>query len=605
MLQRILIVGGVIAVLGTASVMLLMRDRGPAVVENDQAGGKSSASDEGARRPSVTPDGNVEPAPQEDTEIVASAPNLAPQLAGTSKAAPAGEESPKKEGQNAEGTKKEGEKKKFDRHAGEPYVYEPAFKNWGKPAATFVLSGEMHGYVEPCGCSANQLGGLSRRADLFRQMRDKGWPVTGLDVGGLVSNATRRQAEIKLRMALGALKELDYAGIALGVEELQMGVGLLQFHEDERPPFLSCNLELFGAPDIGSHVTKRVAQVGGMKVGLTGVFGESYKPKVLVGGNEASGDIKVLDPIESLTKTVAELEAEKPDLLILLAHTRVDEARSLAEKFPQFNLIVTAGGPEDPDPRPKFVDKTLLVMPGKKGKHVVVVGWYPDDPEQKLKYEVVALDGGRFQETPSMRDRMQEYQEALAVQNLVAGEPAIEDPRNTQIDGENPYVGAKVCSECHKKSYDKWLTTGHARATETLKVGRKDQKGPWVKRMDDPECIACHTTGWDTGRGDPKDYFRFKTGFESEAVTPHLTGNQCENCHGPGGRHVDLERQYQRDEKMNDELVRFREFVQLFIDEAGAKVCVKCHDGDNDPHFKPDGDVFESYWDEIKHPWRD
>ena len=34
---------------------------------------------------------------------------------------------------------------------------EPLFEGWSAPAAAIVLSGEMHGYVEPCGCSLNQL----------------------------------------------------------------------------------------------------------------------------------------------------------------------------------------------------------------------------------------------------------------------------------------------------------------------------------------------------------------------------------------------------------------------------------------------------------------
>lgn len=495
-----------------------------------------------------------------------------------------------------------------DKHAGEPPSRKPVFDGWEKPALALVLSGEMHGYVEPCGCSLHQLGGLSRRANLFQQIKDRGWPVTAFDTGGVVSNPSRAQAKIKLRMALESLRQMEYAGIALGVEELLLGFDLLTFAENERPPFLSCNLTLFGDPGLGPHVPKSILNVGGLKVGVTAVFGESLKPKVIRPGSDAAGqpqDIVILDPTESLRKTVAELEAERPDLLVLIAHAQRDETKELAAKFPQFDLIVSAGGPEDPDPRPQTIGKTLLVFPGQKGKNVAVVGLFPGNTEQRLRYELVALDEVRFKETESIRDQMRVYQETLTVHNLVANEPAIEDPRNAELSVANPFVGAQVCGECHTQAYKKWKETGHAKATQSIKTGRKGQEATYISRIHDPECVACHVTGWDPGRGDPKDYYRYKTGFESEAVSAHLLGQQCENCHGPGGRHSELERQFQQDQKETEELAKFRDLAQLLVDDVGAKLCVKCHDGDNDPHFKTDGDVFQEYWEEIKHPWRD
>jgi Cytochrome c554 and c-prime len=483
----------------------------------------------------------------------------------------------------------------------------PLFEDWAAPAAVFVLSGEMHGYVEPCGCSLNQLGGLSRRADLFRQIKDRNWPVTGLDTGGLVSNPGRRQAKIKMRMALDALHELQYAGIALGVEEVQIGIDLLQYAENERPPFLACNL-VIGGQDIGTHVTKTVATVGAVKVGVTAVFGDSLAPRVMpqnAGQGGLALEVEVLRAVDALKKIIPELIAEKPDLLVLIAHARLAESKELAKQFPQFQLIVSAGGSEDPDPQPFFVGETLLVAPGQKGKHVGVVGYFPDEAGKMLRYEAVSLDGDRFQETPSMRDHMRRYQEALAVQELVSGEPRIEDPRNAQLAEANPYVGSKVCGECHKRTYEKWLATGHAKATQSIITGRHGQEATHISRIHDPECVACHATGWDTGRDDPKDFYGYKSGFVSESVTPHLTGQGCENCHGPGGRHTELERLFQNDGKETDELNRFRDFVQLQVDGIGAKLCVKCHDGDNDPHFKTEGDVFEEYWKKIAHPWRD
>src|SRR5262245_13586942 len=48
-----------------------------------------------------------------------------------------------------------------------PVAAPPMLAGWEKPAAVIVVTGEQHGYFEPCGCTANQTGGMSRRADMI------------------------------------------------------------------------------------------------------------------------------------------------------------------------------------------------------------------------------------------------------------------------------------------------------------------------------------------------------------------------------------------------------------------------------------------------------
>jgi hypothetical protein len=72
-----------------------------------------------------------------------------------------------------------------------------------------------------------------------------------------------------------------------------------------------------------------------------------------------------------------------------------------------------------------------------------------------------------------------------------------------------------------------------------------------------------------------------------------LPGNQCENCHGPGSRHVELIEAG----NMAAAAVEVRMTLEQARGDAG---CVKCHDGDNSPEFD-----FDSYWQQIQHPERD
>src|SRR5437773_1800563 len=71
-------------------------------------------------------------------------------------------------------------------HSPEPGLVpakEPPFAAWPKPAVALVITGQMTGYIEPCGCTGleNQKGGLARRHMLIKQLVDEhGWPVISL-----------------------------------------------------------------------------------------------------------------------------------------------------------------------------------------------------------------------------------------------------------------------------------------------------------------------------------------------------------------------------------------------------------------------------------------
>src|SRR5262245_48892134 len=63
------------------------------------------------------------------------------------------------------------------------------FHDWPKnvkPDLVVLLSGEQHGYLQPCGCSYPQYGGLERRYNLMQQLKkERGWELTALDVGDI------------------------------------------------------------------------------------------------------------------------------------------------------------------------------------------------------------------------------------------------------------------------------------------------------------------------------------------------------------------------------------------------------------------------------------
>ena len=453
----------------------------------------------------------------------------------------------------------------------------PYCEDWPTPAVVIASTGQVHGYLEPCGCSEPQYGGISRRAALLQQLRDRGWPVAAFDLGGMLKR-NRPQSLLKFQTMLAAMADMKYSGLAVGVEELKLGAGnLLSLNSvdpdnpDAALSFLGGNSVLFETPDLpGGPIRSRVIERGGKKIGVAAVFGTALRNEV--GGIDPS-EIAISAPAEALQKAVEELTAKNCDLLVLLSHARIDESKKFAEDFPAFQLVLSTGPIEEPlTNNPIKIGTTTLVTVGHKGKHVGVVGWYPDDTAQPFRFEMVKLDGKRFPDPPKMVDHMRAYQDFLQQMDLVRKEQAVPHPSGDK------FVGAEKCGECHTKAFAQWEGTKHAHAFDSLRKGRRD-----IPRIYDPECVTCHVAGWS-----PAQVLRYDSGYLSEKETPQFLGVQCENCHGPGDRHIELVEA--------DMLAEARKLMRVTKEQASKSLCYDCHDLDNSPAFK-----FETYWPDIEH----
>lgn len=473
--------------------------------------------------------------------------------------------------------------------------------DWDDPAVAFVLTGEMHGYIEPCGCSENMPGGLARRLDCIRRLEERGWPVVPLDAGGMLhpGRVDRRQSEIKFQHAWTALHTLGYEAIAVGQEEARLGG--IEFYnvyeanpsvsntEEVRneTPYLSANLRLL-APDFKVFPQSyKIIEEGDVKIAVTSVISpELVKPHLA----PSQADLMFFEePATSLERILPQLKAENPDVLVLLSHCTAQESEELAQQFPDFNLIVTAGGPEDGEAEPKLFGNTLVLRVGMKGKRVGVVGFYPQarTPLERFRYELVELGKDSFDQTQEMVDMMEAYQAQLVDERPDKTEPPLPD-----TDGRT-YIGAEKCGECHSQAYEVWSNSKHSHAFSVLASGRPGEEDTWVDRSFDAECITCHVTGWN-----PQQALRYESGYVDADSTPQFLNVQCENCHGPGSRHRDL----QNGEGTEEERMRELDFVRLPLAEARTK-CLECHDLENSIRFhQPEAYPFEEFWwKEVEH----
>jgi len=470
------------------------------------------------------------------------------------------------------------------------------FKSLLNPEVVLLVSGQLYSYLQPCGCARPQTGGLERRYQLLSELRAKGWAVSAVDVGDVAPKANdpsrrlREQGRVQFESALQILHKMDYSSLGLGYAELTLPLDqTLGFGLNYQPPyFIAANLgdpetkfpEMYRAWSLDEPWQRVRGAMSGLRIGYVGIIGASVAKKA----KEHDATLSV-DPVEpALTKALQELAEKQPHLQVLVFQGTRAEARELGPRFPQFRLILTLDDSDEPSALPERLGEQMFISTGHKGKNVGLVGVFKDGEKFDLQYQLVTLtehfEPAEDQTNPA-REAMRDYVLRVHRDNFLEKWPRTSHP--LQLDfPEAHYAGASACKACHPMAHAIWSSSKHSKAYENLakygrplaKKDRKDEPPLIIGRQFDPECVRCHATG-----------FEFKTGFVSETKTPHLLGNQCENCHGPASLHVADPRN-----------PKFWRPLHLSIGSF-ENSCRKCHDGDNDPNFK-----LETYWPQVRHP---
>jgi hypothetical protein len=442
-----------------------------------------------------------------------------------------------------------------------------------------IITGQMDGYLEPCGCTQGQLGGLIRRFDFIERLKAQKWPVALIDLGSLIKDprAARGgldQAKIKFGIALKALSTLKYDAIALSAEDLKVGVGeaFAQFlnNLDNSTKIVVANVQPGAGMESRIQRTE-IISAGPVKLGITAVI----EPETLSQLNDPEKPEMlptVLRPDEVLGSVLAELEG-KSECQVLMVQGPAELAKRLATAYPGFDVVASTSQVVDPlerDEQRLNNGKTILVTVGRRGKYVGAVGFFAD-PAQKMRYYSVTLDhkyNGPGTEIKKVIE--DEYRGMLKSAGVVESFPRHDHAGGT---AGAVFVGAETCRGCHPNTFAKWSTTKHSEAFIAL------EKHPKPNTIFDAECITCHTTG-----------FEYTTGWKSATATPHLKGNQCENCHGPASKHVS-----------DPDNLAYRGPLKLTAAQASKnQVCTRCHDEDNSPNFD-----FPNFWGKIAHKGMD
>jgi hypothetical protein len=151
----------------------------------------------------------------------------------------------------------------------------------GERRFSIIYTAEVHGAIEPCGCTSDPLGDLSRFAEVVRAAKRQSGAVLLVDAGGLlypegsISARERASADLKATFLADQLAKLGLGGAGLAETDLSGGVALL------RPKRLASNLS---APQ--ALAPPQVQMVGGVKVGVLGVADPALAERVGGRGEE-------------------------------------------------------------------------------------------------------------------------------------------------------------------------------------------------------------------------------------------------------------------------------------------------------------------------------
>ncbi len=198
-----------------------------------------------------------------------------------------------------------------------------------------IYSGNLAGYLEPCGCAEGIVGGLSRFGSAVQDSIER-WDENHLllDAGEFVEPYSSPD-DPKNRAIMRALSVIRYDAINVCSRDLIAGIEMLEWARDSLGlPLISANLIVreTGETIFPGWIVKKVGEktIGIIGLGRVSVhdFTDSI-PERLTYNNPERALQKVLNQI-----------AQKCDLIFLLCDFTAREARGLGARIPDIDVII-------------------------------------------------------------------------------------------------------------------------------------------------------------------------------------------------------------------------------------------------------------------------
>ena len=458
--------------------------------------------------------------------------------------------------------------------------------------ATLLIAANWNGALAPCGCSENMRGGLDKAAYQVARARSEGAPVALLAGGdtlfgtATVSDEARAQAQMKAQTLARGLEAMGVAVDVPGRFDDALGP---EFRASLALPWLTgprvldvgpVKVGVIAPADVptaqaqASQVRSQGAQVVvaflpvafdlGLHAALTDGLGVDLivttHPRDALAAEHnrlAGGRVKVAqlqDRGRSLLRVDLSLLDGAPFEWLRIGAERDRELEAMGERIEQLRAQTNAPGISTELHALKQAKLDEVVarrdalagepLPAPNDKSAGIARFVPLEP---------SLPGD-----PAMQALLVEHDRRVGELNLAW---AAEHGQDCEpfAPGKPGILGPGVCLGCHPATQPQWETLKHRQAyTALIAKGKQAHL----------DCITCHVTGWKQ----PNGVCRVDK-VEGRAEVG------CEACHGPGSDHL-----------MNP----VKATIWRGTDE---KICQRCHDLENSPHF-----VYDVYVQRIVGP---
>jgi len=448
-----------------------------------------------------------------------------------------------------------------------------------KDAFAVVFLSSLEGYVVPCGCTSNPLGGIDRFAQVFLDIKKAlSGRIALIDTGNLLFDSSSRhpadmcEDNARLDLLLTTLKNLGLK------KTFTRG-----FDNARGDDFRSKLYEKFGLSSLDNQKSY-IINTGDFDIAIITIRPKTTRPDLI----NLTSELKAQKRIKAII-ALSELDKEESKIVVknLNIDVVIDAKTSSMTPSTPFRLgsdgpLFVDGGRQgqfatvlffqnvstrndlslELDNRQNMLTQQLELVQARLSALKTQKEKAPDSRKdflsQRIKVaqeELGALENQKKQATkalttphiifdaialtkkvdplPEAKKQLDAYEKSIPAL-VVQCEAQIQCP---SVSAQDPtYVGVQTCKSCHAQAYEVWQKAvftntglneegkefkrqiGHSTAWATLSDINKDQ---------DRSCVGCHSIG-----------FMKPGGYCKTSDVDFRKDVQCESCHGPGSLHA-------------------------------------------------------------------
>ncbi len=278
-----------------------------------------------------------------------------------------------------------------------------------EPKLTLLFSGDIRGYLQPCGCTKPQVGGVLRLASVAKTLLKQ--PNSFYVDCGNWSGGLGRQNELKSETLAENFRNLGAAYVNVGTADRK----------------------------VGEETLKRLQEIaGGVIGGMAEEWSETHRKTI-------SGEF-TLEGVANFSSTLQNDDPSKVRIVLFSGD------KAAATKFAQANqdvslLIYSSQG--DPLKQPMKVGRCTLVSIGDKCRYLGKIDFVNGE---WTGFKAIELNSG-IEDDSSAAASYKNYLKRVSLEKLLDNLPRTKDGPS--------YVGSKKCAPCHQKEYKIWKSSPH------------------------------------------------------------------------------------------------------------------------------------------------